>query len=731
MSRASAWARTIFATREEFFHNIVLGFAFWSDDFTETHQFGQAVTAALANHEGWPVLAQPCSRAKSPCRTTSGTAGTTWIPTTSRSPWAAREAPDRWSSFALSSRSPLVELVETPLATGFDELNQRNAALIGASRGTAGAYDDQTPPAPTKEFTLTAPPFPPVGFVPAGSPAPRRAVGPIAGVLAAVLLVSGVIVWAGRPPAQTGPVAGFLPSRAGTSLHLDRQGRGSWQVTQGPLGGADGWAELSAPARRLLPTAPNADWWTVDLLQHGQPQPNISIDFEVSQGRVLLRALTSSGRSLVFDPGVPVLSADQPGGNQLGWTGRLARDRDAAVAADARVATASDTPRTGCLQSSVTIGTDTEVFGFCPGAGLVAWASLPAGTGFTEAVAGRPAAIPTGTPAPAALRGEAPRPMVLFRNGSGVYQPQLAPSGSRAIWAGDRLVIADTAGRLTAWLPSPAQRAEPESLYTQRWRSQPGGSIRGLAASGGRIVAGTTEREVVGYDADGWEQWRHPLPDAVSQLTARNGIVLALDAGGLLRALSVTGGETRWESDGVSDLLGVGGDPATITVARDDEVAVLDLGTGEELWSVQAGSSQPQAAPFGDAVAMLTGNWLVVRDRATGAVRWQRAVADDSLLYSLDASLLLSEPRAATVLDPSGAASWRSTEAPVVVPVAASGQLIGVTDAGLLLAGPGAPDVRWRYPDGARRPEIAPVRGGRGVIAMQLVGGNFRWLEYS
>ncbi len=59
MSRASAWARTIFATREEFFHNIVLGFAFWSDDFTETHQFGQAVTAALANHEGWPVLAQP------------------------------------------------------------------------------------------------------------------------------------------------------------------------------------------------------------------------------------------------------------------------------------------------------------------------------------------------------------------------------------------------------------------------------------------------------------------------------------------------------------------------------------------------------------------------------------------------------------------------------------------------------------------------------------------------
>lgn len=59
MSRASAWARTIFPTRKEFLHNIVLGFAFWSDDFTETHTFGQAVAAALANSEGWPVLAQP------------------------------------------------------------------------------------------------------------------------------------------------------------------------------------------------------------------------------------------------------------------------------------------------------------------------------------------------------------------------------------------------------------------------------------------------------------------------------------------------------------------------------------------------------------------------------------------------------------------------------------------------------------------------------------------------
>ncbi|MEZ5089494.1 MAG: hypothetical protein R2719_07025, partial [Micropruina sp.] len=59
-----------------------------------------------------------------------------------------------------------------------------------------------------------------------------------------------------------------------------------------------------------------------------------------------------------------------------------------------------------------------------------------------------------------------------------------------------------------------------------------------------------------------------------------------------------------------------------------------------------------------------------------------------------------------------------------------SGQVIGVTDTELLLAGVGSPTRRWAYPAGARRPELAPLRTQRGVLTMQLIQGRFEWREY-
>lgn len=125
-----------------------------------------------------------------------------------------------------------------------------------------------------------------------------------------VVLVSAVaIVWAGRSSAGSGPVAEYLPGRPATTVRLDRQDGGPWQVTQGRLGGMDAWSELSAPARRLITAAPANDWLTVDLLRPGTAEPNTSLDFEVAAEGVLLRAITGADRSLVLDPGVPVLSA--------------------------------------------------------------------------------------------------------------------------------------------------------------------------------------------------------------------------------------------------------------------------------------------------------------------------------------------------------------------------------------------------------------------------------------
>lgn len=55
---ASEWVRTIFPTCEDFFRNVHLGYAYWSEDYTQIHAFGVAVRDALTNREGWPVLAQ-------------------------------------------------------------------------------------------------------------------------------------------------------------------------------------------------------------------------------------------------------------------------------------------------------------------------------------------------------------------------------------------------------------------------------------------------------------------------------------------------------------------------------------------------------------------------------------------------------------------------------------------------------------------------------------------------
>lgn len=59
LTRASEHLRTIFATREEYFRNVLLGYAYWSDDYVNTAAFGQALSEALTNPHGWPVLAQP------------------------------------------------------------------------------------------------------------------------------------------------------------------------------------------------------------------------------------------------------------------------------------------------------------------------------------------------------------------------------------------------------------------------------------------------------------------------------------------------------------------------------------------------------------------------------------------------------------------------------------------------------------------------------------------------
>lgn len=549
----------------------------------------------------------------------------------------------------------------------------------------------------------------------------------------AVAVAVAAIVVAGRSDAGTGPVAGFLPAQPTSTGHADRRG-GVWQVSQGRLAAGDAWTGLSLPARRLLGAEPDrswarGDWFTLDGLDRANLQS--SLDFQVDRNAVLLRAITTPDTSLVFSPGVPVLTEGLVAGGTADWTGQLGRDAAEPTSATVRVSGGVGVPQAGCVQAIVAIGEASETFAFCPGQGVVAWASDPAGTGFSNDRLSQPAASAVDeVPAAQPVGGE-PRQVRFFRQVAGQYREQLAPEGSRAAWAADQVVVADTAGRLSAWRPQTDVAGEASALYVLRWRAQPGGSVRGIAADEAITVVGTTERALIAYDAVGRVQWRHDLPDAVTQVAARDGYVVAVDAGGGLHAHHAASGEQAWQADDVTGLLGLsGGNQGTVVVDRDGEVAVLDLATGRELWATDADDGV-QAVPFGSSVALLQGNWLVVRHRDTASVQWVRAVASDSLLSTIGTSLLLSEPHAAQILDAAGAVQWRSEgDLPSAI-ASPGGRLIGIAaDARLIVAGAGAPTVSWTFPAGARRPDITPVLGDRGVLAYQLVGERFTWWEY-
>ena len=554
-------------------------------------------------------------------------------------------------------------------------------------------------------------------------------------VLLAVLLAAVGIVVAGQAGSDDGPAAPYLSDRPVTRTHAGVQPGTVWQVSQGGLPAAETWRELSLLARRQLTAPPAGQWLTVDVL--GSAGARASLDFEIVDGGLLLRVVTTIERSLVFDPGVPVLTADLLQGRTAQWSGRLGRNADQPGTAAAQVRAEADRPA-GCLTSTVDLGVDTQTLTFCrdADAGLVGWtdASSAGRAGFTPARATRPGAdVPGASGLPVAARGGEVRTVRFLRQIAGSFREQLAPFGSRVAWAGERLVIADTEGRLASWQPVD-DTGRNDSLYAQVWRTQPGGSVRAIATVGGLTVVGTTEREVIAYDHNGWQVWRTGLDDAVVQLAVAAGNVAVLDAGGELRVLRAQSGDQAWTSDGVDQLFGAASSGALI-VAGAGELTVLDAATGDQRWSVEADPRTVQAVGFGSSVAMVDGNWLVVRSAGNAAVSWTRSVPNVTLLYpaglSSAGALLISEPHRAELVDEAGGSLWVSDgDLPVVVPVRGSGQVIGVTDTELLLAGVGAPTRRWSYPPGARRPELAPLRTQRGVLTMQLIQGRFEWREY-
>lgn len=552
--------------------------------------------------------------------------------------------------------------------------------------------------------------------------------GPAVALVTAIALTVGSLALAGQPAPAGAAVAGWLPELPTTQLAPDVNTGAAWQVNQGVLPASQAWEELGLLARRHQERVTTGHWLTVDLLDPNTPAGRFSLDFQVADDAVALRAITVPGRSVSLEPGIPVLSPELLDGGDAGWQGTVAFDGD--DAAPATLDVHAEPLGDGCLATTVGLDRTTERFTWCPDAGLAGWRtdSAVGATGFEPGAATLdvPAdAVELDETPQAPLTGETVHEVDFFRIAAGSYRQQLAPHGSRATWAADQLVIADTEGRVTSWLPIDDDSIDG-SYYTQLWRTQPGGSVRGITSVGAVTVLGTTEREVIAYDRDGWELWRHPVRDGVTAVTAVGELVLVLDASGDLTALDPRTGAETWQADGVDQLVAVG-EEAAVTV-EDSSLVVHHLATGDEVWQVRVDPRAVSAAVVGDHIAIATGNWLVVRD-AAGNVAWSRSVPTDTLLGTVGGRLLVSELRTARVLDAEGASLWASEE-PMPTVLAIPDGVLGIMFDGLVLDGPGTSRLTWRFPGGRAEPELTPLRGDLGIVAVHLDAGLYRWLEY-
>ncbi|MDX1657285.1 MAG: PQQ-binding-like beta-propeller repeat protein [Nitriliruptorales bacterium] len=133
---------------------------------------------------------------------------------------------------------------------------------------------------------------------------------------------------------------------------------------------------------------------------------------------------------------------------------------------------------------------------------------------------------------------------------------------------------------------------------------------------------------------------RRPPP----ALQANEDVLLSFGPGGLT-AVDVDDGEVRWSRDlPVDDRIHFPGDAYflalttdAVVVPRDNEITLLELSTGETRWAETHDTYIERFAVGADAVYVLRrgpvglGLLVTVRDLATGAVRWERELADGEL----------------------------------------------------------------------------------------------------
>lgn len=543
---------------------------------------------------------------------------------------------------------------------------------------------------------------------------------------------SAALIAASDPagPAVGGAAAAFVPADGHADwVRVDGQS-GPQQRESGRTVGASVLFELPEIARTAAVAAYTDE--EMDLARHwsltwrasdagAEGAGDITELHSVTDAGVRLVLSLGPANSFIFQPGIVVLDhavrrgASWAGEGEGWWVAAPAagqRPEDSVIAihysaryaaTEPRDSTLADLADDGCLQvdgeveltNSADPGAGSILLEdatlWCPGRGAVASvSSVDGGAPVRTLPADAPAfaADEAGDASPAWPQEWAARSASvslvdpLFGESAVALAPALEP-----VDLGGMIAVAEVnTGSVGLYVRSGARLERTALLH-------PGGDVTTLGAVDGLLLAATTQRRVVAYDARGMRRWSAPISDVivappiagakgavllagldgrVRSLDVRTGReqwsttvsgdaldhlvrsgdrVIALDRTGRIVALNLTDGTVEWsaEEENVDTLTATA---EAVYVARDNGIIRLDAATGVQAWSSQVGTGADVVAVVADAVVVLSWSEVVAFDVEAGAELWRAIGADRGVT---DGAALVLDGRGPTrVVGPAG-----------------------------------------------------------------------------
>jgi len=359
-------------------------------------------------------------------------------------------------------------------------------------------------------------------------------------VLGFTLAVGALLLAAGRPVAP--PLASRWLAEPGVRVVLDASGAPVATVSSAlvSIGGAvDGMpgdpiatAFLTALAASGIDAERAVVERTFTAIPLGPGEVSAGLSLSVADDAAVWESLSwdTGGGLLTYLPLREVLPAEPAVGRRWSGSGVTNGLSPYSITGEVTEAGSGCTTVTTTAEQEVPTGaalTTAMLTRWCQRRGQVAATDLATGSVVTTgspASGGPPAAPPAADPLP----------------GGTTAPPPLPGLGKSAVVAlGGMFIGADGAtGDLLAWRPG----RTPALM----WWHHPGGLVTGLGAGEGVIVAATSQRELLAFDALGQLRWVSPQPEvAVGPLTVAGGEVTGVLASGAGVAVDAATGQPR------------------------------------------------------------------------------------------------------------------------------------------------------------------------------------------